>query len=218
MTKLRVLQTTPYDLDNIDVAAPCPASWADMVGGDRVRFCGSCQKNVFNLSGMTRAEAIDLLQATEGKACVRFYRRSDGTILTQDCPVGIALVVKRAKRASRAAAALAIGAVATLLGVIALGATRKASCALQEVRDELVEDDIVDDVEVPSSEPGDSSESSAPPSTRLPEELGEPVQGKIDVVTPPKVVPKPPHTKHTMGKPISPRMGLVAPVVPDVER
>jgi hypothetical protein len=56
-----------------------------MRGGDRIRFCARCKKHVYNLSGMTRAQAENLIQQKEGGLCVRFYRRVDGTVLTQDC-------------------------------------------------------------------------------------------------------------------------------------
>jgi hypothetical protein len=39
-----------------------------------------------------------LIIATRGKACVQLYRRSDGTVLTRDCPVGIARVRRRVAR------------------------------------------------------------------------------------------------------------------------
>jgi hypothetical protein len=70
------------------VASPCPADWNAMQGDDRVRFCGQCEKNVYNISAMTHAEAEDLIREKEGKLCVRFYQRTDGTVLTADCPVG----------------------------------------------------------------------------------------------------------------------------------
>jgi len=45
---------------------------------------------VFNLSAMTRGEAERLVQNKgEGRLCVRFFRRADGTLLTEDCPVGL---------------------------------------------------------------------------------------------------------------------------------
>jgi hypothetical protein len=75
-------------LDNIHVAAPCSADWAAMTGDDRVRHCGSCRKNVYNLTDMTRDEADALLVEHEGRMCVRYYRRHDGTILTADCQTG----------------------------------------------------------------------------------------------------------------------------------
>jgi hypothetical protein len=64
-----------------------------MVGDARVRFCGSCQLNVYNLSDMSRAEAETLVRQAEGEdgphLCVHFYRRADGTMITRDCPVGL---------------------------------------------------------------------------------------------------------------------------------
>lgn len=73
-----------------------------MYGTDRVRFCGLCSQNVYNLSAMTRDEAEDLIRGTEGQLCVRFYRRWDGTILTKNCPVGMRAIKERLKRASAA--------------------------------------------------------------------------------------------------------------------
>jgi hypothetical protein len=94
-------------LENVAVAAPCQANWDEMVGDERVRLCGQCQKNVYNLSELPRAEAEALLAAREGKMCVRFYRRADGTVMTSDCDVG----VKRRRR--RRAIAGVFGAAAT---------------------------------------------------------------------------------------------------------
>jgi len=82
-------------LSNVKVAAPCPADWRWMYGNDRVRFCNQCRLNVYNLSAMTKPEAEDLIRNTEGRLCVRFYRRSDGTILTQNCPVGLRAIKKK---------------------------------------------------------------------------------------------------------------------------
>ncbi|MBY0451311.1 MAG: hypothetical protein K2X01_11875 [Cyanobacteria bacterium] len=81
----------PFNLDALNVASPCPANWEEMTGDDRVRFCNSCQLNVYHLSGMTRLEAEMLIQEKEGKLCVRYYRRADGTILTKDCPLGLSI-------------------------------------------------------------------------------------------------------------------------------
>jgi hypothetical protein len=68
-----------------------------MFGNDRMRFCGQCKLNVYNLSGMSREEAENLVMNAEGRLCVRFYRRLDGTIITENCPVGWARVKARAK-------------------------------------------------------------------------------------------------------------------------
>jgi hypothetical protein len=56
-------------LDEVRVAAPCPADWGKMVGDERVRYCGSCSLHVYNLSGMTKREAEALVTSTESRAC-----------------------------------------------------------------------------------------------------------------------------------------------------
>jgi hypothetical protein len=87
-------------LDSLRVASPCKANWDEMPGDERVRFCGKCEKNVYNLSAMSREEAAELVRAREGNLCARMFQRSDGTLISQDCPVGV-----RAKRVRRAAVA-----------------------------------------------------------------------------------------------------------------
>jgi hypothetical protein len=82
-------------LENIRIASPCTASWDKMAGDGRARHCAECQLNVYNISAMTRKEAEQLITSHEGRLCLRFYRRSDGTVLTQDCPRGLRAVVKR---------------------------------------------------------------------------------------------------------------------------
>lgn len=82
-------------LNNIKIASPCSADWNEMYGNERKRFCGDCKLNVYNLSGMTSYDAENLLRNSEGRMCVRFFRRADGTILTSDCPVGWAKVKQR---------------------------------------------------------------------------------------------------------------------------
>ena len=96
-------------LDNIRIAAPCDADWSKMTGDDRARHCGDCKKTVFNLSDMLRAEAEALIIEKQGKLCVRYYQRKDGTILTKDCPVGVARRRKRKLIAAGAVAMLAGG-------------------------------------------------------------------------------------------------------------
>src|SRR5687767_1599328 len=106
-------------LDEIRIASPCKSDWHQMFGDDRRRFCAECKLNVYNLSGMTREEATTLLLSAEGRMCVRFFRRSDGTVLTQDCPVGWKAIKKRA---SRITVALASSVVAFFTGVFSLRA------------------------------------------------------------------------------------------------
>ena len=81
---------TKFDnpLNNLKVASPCSQDWDQMVGDNRKRYCGECKLNVFNLSGMSKTEAENLIVNAEGRLCVRFYKRSDGSVITEDCPVG----------------------------------------------------------------------------------------------------------------------------------
>jgi hypothetical protein len=74
-----------------------------MTGDDRVRHCQACKLNVYNLSEMTRIEAERLIASREGRMCVRFYRRADGTILTKNCPRGLQAVARRLSRLAGAA-------------------------------------------------------------------------------------------------------------------
>lgn len=98
-SSLRKKRALPL-LDSVQIATPCNARWEDMVGDDKVRFCRHCEKNVFNLSAMSRDDAERTIAEKEGNLCVRIYQRADGTVMTSDCPVGV-----RRKRVRRGALA-----------------------------------------------------------------------------------------------------------------
>lgn len=96
-------------LSGVQIASPCPASWNAMEGSDKVRFCGQCKLNVYNLSAMSQSEAEKLIIEKEGRLCVRFFRRKDGTVITQDCPVGLRWLKKRIRSVQIIAASLCHG-------------------------------------------------------------------------------------------------------------
>jgi hypothetical protein len=131
----RRLMPPSLSLADLRIANPCPASWSRMEGDDRVRFCAQCEKSVYNLSAMTMRDAEALIREKEGRLCVRLYRRTDGTVLTADCPVGLGRRLKhRVSRLWFAAGAL-VGTL--LIGSTQLGdrfsrlfggSTRAASC------------------------------------------------------------------------------------------
>jgi hypothetical protein len=93
-----------------------------MEGTDRVRFCQSCAKNVYNLSAMSQSEAEQLITEAEGKLCVSFYRRADGTILTDNCSVGMKIV-------RRPFQWLLAGFIALLASGVAIFASEPGVCA-----------------------------------------------------------------------------------------
>jgi hypothetical protein len=116
-------------LDRVHISSPCPMRWEDMraVGdGERVRHCEECRLHVYNLSAMQEQEAERFVMEHEGRMCLAFYRREDGTILTRDCPVGIALV--------RAKAARAVARMSAVVGLALSGLVLLASRARAEER------------------------------------------------------------------------------------
>jgi hypothetical protein len=102
-------------LENLRIASPCNADWAAMPSlpnDDRVRYCMRCEQNVYDLSALSRAEAETLIAAKQGRLCVGYYQRADGTILTRDCTVGA-----RQARVARRFRVVVTGAVVALFVV-----------------------------------------------------------------------------------------------------
>lgn len=102
-----------------------------MIGNERRRYCGDCKLNVYNLSGMSRAEAESLIINAEGRLCVRFYRRADGSVLTKDCPVGWAAIKQRVSRVAVAMFSLLVGLM-TGLGFASLFQTKRPMVLMGE--------------------------------------------------------------------------------------
>jgi hypothetical protein len=102
-----------------------------MQGNDRVRFCQLCQLNVYNIAGMSEDDAEDLLRRSEGRLCLRIYQRRDGTILTRNCPVGVAAIYRR------------MGMAACFMFVMTVGLFSMArAIAKQEPKDEYRYDSL----------------------------------------------------------------------------
>jgi hypothetical protein len=121
------MKTLPV-LEDIRIATPCNADWDDMSGDARVRFCGKCEKNVYNLSAMSRAEAETLVREKEGRLCVRFFQRTDGTVLTGDCPVG----VRRRRLRHRVWASVTGAAASLMLALGVFGGRARADLTLKD--------------------------------------------------------------------------------------
>jgi len=84
--------------DRMTIPAPCDADWDSMIGNDRVRFCQHCNLQVTNLSSLTRQEARRLVARSEGRLCVRFVKRPDGTALTKQMPQKFHQIGRRVSR------------------------------------------------------------------------------------------------------------------------
>jgi hypothetical protein len=89
------MQEPTVRLDHIRIASPCPVSWEQMTGDECVRRCDLCELNVYDISRMSRLEAESLIAKSEGRICARLFRRSDGTVITRDCPVGLRAIRRR---------------------------------------------------------------------------------------------------------------------------
>lgn len=90
----------------LTVSSPCPKTWEELVGNDRVRYCGQCHLNVYNLAIMKPAEIERLVHQTGGRLCGRLYVRQDRTATLRDCPTGRSSIVRR--RIRQAAAAFSV--------------------------------------------------------------------------------------------------------------
>lgn len=106
------------NLDQLTIAKPCSANWNEMSGDERVRHCGLCKLNVYNISSMSKEDAESLIREKEGNLCVRMYQRADGTLLAQDCPVGLAKLRKRMAWMASAVAAGIFFAAGTVLAKV----------------------------------------------------------------------------------------------------
>lgn len=114
------MQNKIFDVDKLRVASPCPVAWDSMSGDERSRVCDQCDRRVYNLAGMSTSEVKSLVSQQENKRiCVRLFRRGDGTVLTNDCPVGLRMLRKRVGR-------FAVAAFGSLLGLLSVGYAQKS--------------------------------------------------------------------------------------------
>jgi hypothetical protein len=125
------MTTNSPNIEQLRIATPCPVSWDQMTGDNRVRFCDHCRLNVYNISELSKLEAQKLIASQEGRLCARLFRRADGTILTKDCPVGLRALRLRVSR--RVAAVLAaVAGIANLgFGQTVTSKDQKTACPVQ---------------------------------------------------------------------------------------
>lgn len=82
----RVPQTTPKTtrvLDQISVPVPCPMSWSAMEGDDKVRFCGECNRHVWNFFEMTDEEILRVLRENPARVCAQIVKNAEGVLVTK---------------------------------------------------------------------------------------------------------------------------------------
>lgn len=87
--------------DFLTISSACPASWDEMEGDEKTRFCSLCSLSVHNLAVMDEEEVSALLAgsaASGERLCGQLYLRADGMVQSADCPRGLA----RIRESSRA--------------------------------------------------------------------------------------------------------------------
>lgn len=102
-----------FAFSNIRRAASCTASWEGMAGDDRVRRCALCEKNVYDIAGLTAKEVLELFAAGGEATCARLFRRRDGTVMTADCGRG-----RHGRRLIVVASAMAVGGAVLLTSAL----------------------------------------------------------------------------------------------------
>jgi hypothetical protein len=109
-----------------------------MRGNERVRFCGECCMNVYNLSNMSKKDAEALILNAEGRLCVRYYNRADGTVLTNNCPVGLRAIKRRVSGISRALISSVISFFAGIAVLSGLETAKSSFAARTEAGPDLI--------------------------------------------------------------------------------
>ncbi len=70
----------------LKISSPCPKSWDDLVGDNRIRYCGQCKLNVYNFAEMPSDEVERIVRRSEGRICGTLFLRGDQTATLRDCP------------------------------------------------------------------------------------------------------------------------------------
>ena len=116
------------ELERVVVAAPCPISWETMPGNERVRYCSSCSKNVYNISDMSSKEAEQFLQENGSSQCIRLFRRQDGKVMTDNCPIGLRAIRNKCRMAMKVLAGFA----ASFLAFVPMSKSQECSAQQAE--------------------------------------------------------------------------------------
>lgn len=74
-------------LDQIAIPMTCQASWAQMRGDGRARYCEDCHEHVYDFSVLTTEEAAGLVREKGTELCARITRHPDGKVATRDRPL-----------------------------------------------------------------------------------------------------------------------------------
>jgi hypothetical protein len=114
--------TLLQELGVIRIASPCDVPWSSMKGTNAVRFCDQCRLNVYNVEELSSYEVRELILKTEGRVCMRLFKRFDGTLLTKDCPRGLAVFGQVWRQSRQRAETVGVASYVAVIMAIAVSA------------------------------------------------------------------------------------------------
>ena len=65
---------------DLQISSPCPLSWENLVGDNRVRYCGQCKLNVYNLAEMSPEEVEQMPVRRPVPSSRRAHPTTDATV------------------------------------------------------------------------------------------------------------------------------------------
>jgi hypothetical protein len=112
---------------SIELETSCRARWEEMPGGDAVRRCARCDRDVHDLAQMTHGEIAALFAREDDTPCVRLRRRPDGRVVPGTCPPERGTPRAMPWVAAGAIVALGAGSMLSLTAPVLGGARRRAA-------------------------------------------------------------------------------------------
>lgn len=79
----------PQTLGDLIIDSPCSVPLDEMQSNRFGRFCDHCDRQVFDMVGLTTAEADRLFADPADSPCVLLCHRADGQVITADSPIGV---------------------------------------------------------------------------------------------------------------------------------
>lgn len=90
MSKKWTADNVHLALKEIKIASPCHVTLDKMEDRGKCFYCNDCKLNVYHFSNLNSAEIAILLNENNEKLCIGMFKREDGTVITKDCPLGLA--------------------------------------------------------------------------------------------------------------------------------
>lgn len=99
----------PRILNHMRVERPCSEDWDRMQGTEQIRFCAHCSKNVHDLTGLDRREAVRLVLRSKGRICLRLRRNEAGEPVFRQPSQQLHAIARRTSRWAAGAFTAVIG-------------------------------------------------------------------------------------------------------------